>query len=145
MLHHKQLTYLYGWRMMIMLKMVNVDGDQRAGSGHVEMVHRRGWICWKALRGGLVRLLQILIFHHLHIHTSFVTTTMLIMLMLVTMLIIMLATRYNSGEFEMKFLCPGVKAEDCVVDSRGRNSCDGPCELFQTYNRIKSILFVTLL
>lgn len=35
---------------------------------------------------------------------------------------------YNSGEFEMKFLCPGVKAEDCVVDSRGRNSCDGPCK-----------------
>jgi len=33
---------------------------------------------------------------------------------------------YNTGE--MNFLCPGVKAEDCVVDDRGRNSCDGPCK-----------------
>ena len=46
--------------------------------------------------------------------------------------------RYNTGE--MNFLCPGVKAEDCVVDDRGRNSCDGPCNL-SLYNDLQSSVF----
>ena len=46
--------------------------------------------------------------------------------------------RYNTGE--MNFLCPGVKAEDCVVDDRGRNSCDGPCNL-SLYNLESSKCF----
>ena len=40
----------------------------------------------------------------------------------------------------MNFLCPGVKAEDCVVDDRGRNSCDGPCN-FSLNNDLQSRVF----
>ena len=68
--------------------------------------------------------IYILMFHrhHHHIH---------VYVKLITMLV-----RYNSGE--MNFLCPGVKAEDCVIDSRGRNSCDGPCK--QQYRIKRNLL-----
>ena len=50
--------------------------------------------------------------------------------------------RYNTGE--MNFLCPGMTAKDCVVDSKGRNSCDGPCKLLRLKDR-KTMLFCGLI
>ena len=49
------------------------------------------------------------------------------MALIMTMIILF---RYNTGE--MNFLCPGMTAKDCVVDSKGRNSCDGPCKLLRS-------------
>ena len=61
------------------------------------------------------------------------------MALIMTMVILF---RYNTGE--MNFLCPGMTAKDCVVDSKGRNSCDGPCKLFRLKDR-KTMLFCGLI
>ena len=61
------------------------------------------------------------------------------MALIMTMIILF---RYNTGE--MNFLCPGMTAKDCVVDSKGRNSCDGPCKLFRLKDR-KTMLFCGLI
>ena len=47
--------------------------------------------------------------------------------------------RYNTGE--MNFLCPGMTAKDCVIDSKGRNSCDGPCKLFRLRSKDHAFLW----